>query len=55
VLRKNHKTDDAGFVRWALLALALGGFGIGRMYHVLWRLPNRRQATPSPVTRWALW
>ncbi|WP_312118626.1 MFS transporter [Pantoea vagans] len=29
MLRKNHKTDDAGFVRWALLALALGGFGIG--------------------------
>jgi len=29
LLRKNHKTDDAGFVRWALLALALGGFGIG--------------------------
>ena len=24
LLRKNHKTDDAGFVRWALLALALG-------------------------------
>ncbi|WP_223813088.1 MULTISPECIES: hypothetical protein [Pantoea] len=21
LLRKNHKTDDAGFVRWALLAL----------------------------------
>ena len=29
LLKNNRATDSAGFARWALLALALGGFGIG--------------------------
>jgi len=29
LLKNNRETDAAGFARWALLALALGGFGIG--------------------------
>lgn len=29
LLKNNRQTDAAGFARWALLALALGGFGIG--------------------------